>query len=210
MIKPILGTKKIRRVICIIIGLFCILLLIGIFKHNSTNSVNNEASNFTVDFEEPLYTFPKTVLFENNNNLDDLLLAKKNNWKFQSNVYNQLFMDHSIESVLSLSFNQRCELLIRNIISQKVSWIFDPLETFEINYESEDYIQFIQQEGIKLNKKFEKIKNNLKFKTSLNNFIKDEYKIIRSKQYEQKIIDQLTILRIIYKCFIKNGIKGSK
>ena len=160
--------------------------MIGIFKHNSTNSVNNEASNFTVDFEEPLYTFPKTVLFENNNNLDDLLLARKNNWKFQSNVYNQLFMDHSIESVLSLSFNQRCELLIRNIISQKVSWIFDPLETFEINYESEDYIQFIQQEGIKLNKKFEKIKNNLKFKTSLNNFIKDEYKIIRSKQYEQK------------------------
>lgn len=207
MIKPILGTKKIRRVICIIIGLFCILLLIGIFKHNSTNSVNNEASNFTVDFEEPLYTFPKTVLFENNNNLDDLLLAKKNNWKFQSNVYNQLFMDHSIESVLSLSFNQRCELLIRNIISQKVSWIFDPLETFEINYESEDYIQFIQQEGIKLNKKFEKIKNNLKFKTSLNNFIKDEYKIIRSKQYEQKIIDQLTILRIFNKCFIKNGSK---
>lgn len=175
--------------------------MIGIFKHNSTNSVNNKASNFTVDFEEPLYTFPKTVLFENNNNLDDLLLAKKNNWKFQSNVYNQLFMDHSIESVLSLSFNQRCELLIRNIISQKVSWIFDPLETFEINYESEDYIQFIQQEGIKLNKKFEKIKNNLKFKTSLNNFIKDEYKIIRSKQYEQKIIDQLTILRIFNKMF---------
>ena len=98
------------------------------------------------------------MLFENNNNLDDLLLAKKNNWKFQSNVYNQLFMDHSIQSVLSLSFNQRCELLIRNIISQKVSWIFDPLETFEINYESEDYIQFIQQEGIKLNKKLKRLR----------------------------------------------------
>ena len=47
----------------------------------------------------------------------------------------------------------------------------------------------------------------MKFKTSLNNFIKDEYKIIRSKQYEQKIIDQLTILRIFNKCFIKNGSK---
>ena len=93
--------------------------IIGIFKHNSTNSVNNEASNFTVDFEEPLYTFPKTVLFETTTIWMIYVLAKKNNWKFQSNVYNQLFMDHSIESVLSLSFNQRCELLIRNIISQK-------------------------------------------------------------------------------------------
>lgn len=202
MFRPVLGTKKIRRVICII-SLLCILLLIGAVKYNYINSVKDEASNLTTGFEAEQYTFPKTVLFESNNNLDDLL-AKKNNWKFQSNVYNQLFTDHSIESVLSLSFNQRCELLVRNVISQKVSWAFDPLETFEINYESKDYIQFIQEEGLKLTEEFERTKNNLKYKTSLNNFLKDEYKTIRSKQYEQKIIDQLTIVRIFNKCFIHN------
>lgn len=84
------------------------------------------------DGEEDDYEFPdfkNTTIYQTL--LDDYNISKEID--FHSTVYDSIFEQHSLDSVLgNLNFKQRCDLYFKHIFLNNPNWIFDPNENYNV------------------------------------------------------------------------------
>ncbi|KAK6197600.1 mannosyltransferase [Scheffersomyces amazonensis] len=129
----------------------------------------------------------------------------------QASIYDQIFENHDINSVLGdLNFNDRCQLYFANLYIKNNNWLIDPnqklpadnLREFEYNeYRNKKKEDFKKEYISENNMKEEDFKADDKFEA----FIKLKYNEFwdRTRTVEQKVMDNLSHLRIFNKCFIE-------
>ncbi|KAI5954492.1 hypothetical protein KGF54_002267 [Candida jiufengensis] len=127
-----------------------------------------------------------------------------------ASVYNKIFKNHNIDSVFAnLNFQQRCDLFFQNLFIEDKNWIFKINEKLHLENKAEfsfnDYRnhyldEYKKQWAEQNHKNKDEADNNPDFEA----FVKTKYDEFwtRTMEYEQKIVDHLSILRVFNKCYL--------
>ncbi|KAK6465775.1 mannosyltransferase putative-domain-containing protein [Scheffersomyces coipomensis] len=130
---------------------------------------------------------------------------------FSSN-YEFIFDNHKPESIIgNLNFNQRCDLYFENLYINDHNWMVNPnehlpmIDRFEFDFES-----WKVKKRTQLKYQFMK-ENNIGREKDVNNDSLDDFIWLQYTRFwrnnlklEQKIMDNLSHLRIFNKCYISN------
>ncbi|CAL1197877.1 unnamed protein product [Candida parapsilosis] len=173
-------------------------------KMNSNNpSLPNTATESDPqgeDGEEDDYEFPdfkNTTIYQTL--LDDYNISKEID--FHSTVYDSIFEQHSLDSVLgNLNFKQRCDLYFKHIFLNNPNWIFDPNENYNVVWGA----------PFQVYKKMHKEELEREEESSFENspdfveFQRTSYAKWKSHEMDQKIVDNVSVLRLYNKCYVTN------
>ncbi|EGW31033.1 uncharacterized protein SPAPADRAFT_141907 [Spathaspora passalidarum NRRL Y-27907] len=124
--------------------------------------------------------------------------------ELHSSVYDQIFKNHEISSVLSnLDFNQRCDLYFRNLYVADQNWKLDPDTQFNIDYNFEEFLEFRHKHYDEFKQEFYANRGGRDVK-ELANFIREKYNKAKENDHVQTIVEYLSTLRIFNKCYVTN------
>ncbi|EGW35824.1 uncharacterized protein SPAPADRAFT_69954 [Spathaspora passalidarum NRRL Y-27907] len=104
----------------------------------------------------------------------------------RSSVYDIMLQNHNIDSILSLDFNQRCDLYFKTLYSIDPNYSFDANDDFAPQFNSPDFARFKREMGANKNE----------------DTIRREYKKANFVRHQPKIRDTISILRVFNKCYI--------
>ncbi|CAK9441459.1 uncharacterized protein LODBEIA_P53270 [Lodderomyces beijingensis] len=129
-----------------------------------------------------------------------------------SSVYDNIFKNHAVESVLaSLDFSQRCDLYFRNIFAKNHNWAFNPNANFDIDF-GRKFDDFSSKNAAKLKVLFDEASNNNNGDGTIENyeekfaeFKKQVYQELKEDEIEQKVVDELAVFRLYNKCYVTNN-----
>ena len=155
--------------------------------------------------------------FQSNSRKDQLISKLKdtnNNNKAKSYIHNKFLHKYPIESIYDLSINQRCDLFFKFLTKIEPQWTIDPLNHYTINYDDENYDEFVLKNGFELTMKFENENNKLnsqseEYGEKIRKFFKQEYFKKESKSNQIEINNRITITRLFSHCYINPLLKGS-
>lgn len=130
-----------------------------------------------------------------------------------SKVYNSIFNTHNIESVIgNLDFDQRCQLYFQNLFIEDNNWIFNPNE--DIRVHDRDHFRFDDWKRAKEGDLKRDFASSKEIKEEdVNTKSKEFVAFVRAKydefwnhilEYEQKIVDTISTMRIFNKCYLTN------
>ncbi|KAI5968988.1 MNN13 [Candida margitis] len=128
--------------------------LSGTSNNNNPSSPNTATESDSLDEEDAKFPdFKKTSTYQAL--LDDYKISKEID--FHSTVYDSIFQQHSVESVLgNLNFQQRCDLFFKHIFLNDPNWRFnadqnynvvwgEPYSTYTLSHKQELIREYEQQ-----------------------------------------------------------------
>ncbi|EDK45333.1 conserved hypothetical protein [Lodderomyces elongisporus NRRL YB-4239] len=126
-------------------------------------------------------------------------------------IYNTIFANHEIDSIFgNLDFQQRCDLFFQNLFLDDKNWIFKINEKItlenKLEFKYNDYKRvhmdkFKKDFAEKNSKDANKIEDD---DHDFDAFVREKYDEFWTKtmEYEQKIVDHVSILRVFNKCYL--------
>ncbi|CAI5757373.1 unnamed protein product [Candida verbasci] len=140
----------------------------------------------------------------------------RRNLDFHASIYDQIFKNHEVDSIyLNLDFKDRCDLFFKNLFINNHNWIFNPNDKYPLENKNEfkfnDYkrVHFDEFKN-EFSEKFKKNKDEVDESIpEFKQFIQEKYQQFwdRTMHTEQKIINEISALRIFNKCYITNDNK---
>ncbi|KAI3402996.2 hypothetical protein KGF56_004249 [Candida oxycetoniae] len=127
-----------------------------------------------------------------------------------ASIYDKIFANHDIDSIFgNLNFEQRCDLFFQNLFMHDNNWILKVNERnrlenkneFKFNDFKRVHLEEYKKEFASANhKNHEDVENTPEFEQ----FVRTKYDEFWKKtmKYEQKIVDQISIMRVFNKCYI--------
>lgn len=126
----------------------------------TSNNVNNPSlpntateSDSLVEDDDGFPDFKNTTIYQSL--LDDYNISKEID--FHSTVYDSIFQQHSLDSVLgNLNFKQRCDLYFKHIFLNNPNWIFDPNENYNVVWGG-PFLEYKRMHKEELEREYEKL-----------------------------------------------------
>lgn len=210
---------KVNRKIIIYstLGIWLILVNIWLFNYKSSVKVTSIYDDEITTPKPKLNQDGKTINLDLRNNELVRSVLKKLNIKDErkldghSIIYDKLLQNHDLSTILNLDFNERCDLFFKNLYLHDTNWFLDPNEDFPLDHRHQfEFESFKKSVTNEIKEKYAEKhgidKNNVQINDEVERMIKDAYDAFwyKTMDVEQRVIDNLSTLRIFNKCYVTN------
>ena len=123
-----------------------------------------------------------------------------------SSIHHKFLAKYPFESVIDLSLNQRCDLFFQFLFESNKRWMLDPMQHYEVDYQGEEYNEFILRNAFRLTLEFqEKYGNDFpedEFGEKVGEYMKNEFYKQESLTNQASIKNQISIYRLFNRCYM--------